>query len=715
MLHCLTSRPPNAFRSPPAMDMQHLQRLGIPLCGFLGAVNRRRAAVPSGPVMAGTAGARSAEARRKAGLSGVAVGKARRAPAAAAASLTQSGSAAAPGPALSSVPSSGPDIVAHTEPLPDKYASMIPASDERILRFFLRFLESEGLTHVSVFINGGYVRDLLLGRTPDDLDLSFCLCDCPEDVTVGALLDRVLPFAASHPDLGIADVKIATILSDETKNKMLDTCKAYFVDGEGQKVEVDIMPTIGEEVYEEGSRIPVRDQRGTPKQDALRRDLTIGAMLLQVEFSEASPCGRLRYRLLDFYGGAEDLSKGVLRGPCPDDKSLEDILASVLQAPEDEELATQLGLRELPENEAVQVLWWARILMEDPVRICRALRFAAKLKGFNLHTSFWQAVPFALQALRCKVAGSRKNTEYQKIAGYGLKASLGFLDLAFNRTFRGLNGDLRLAAFLFGGADGKGRPHSLSQVLSFDTRANASFRALASTLEGADLEASELFGTLLASAIYVADLEGHGAPSDEFARACDGMCVSNAVRDAGALPLQAAMRLAQEPPQPNSLDRAFAAVCRGMSSEELCFFEHCYDALKLAVAAPAKPETHGHRQKLALAMVRHTREDVATRVEVCHRVLARPRPPIKGSVLSIKGLLEVPPQLRGQVMKLFDIGLRVLEYDGPLENEAQLMQLFESHPGFRQAFSSSTWFEDNGRTLRPEFQPPKGGKKAAKV
>eukprot|EP00972_Heterocapsa_arctica_P014654 2158260-Heterocapsa_arctica.AAC.1 len=38
--------------------------------------------------------------------------------------------------------------------------------------------------------------------------------------------------------------------------------------------------------------------------------------------------------------------------------------------------------------------------MEDPVRICRALRFAAKLRGFTLHSSFWLAVPFALQARR---------------------------------------------------------------------------------------------------------------------------------------------------------------------------------------------------------------------------------------------------------------------------------------------------------------------------
>merc|ERR1711998_467711 len=149
----------------------------------------------------------------------------------------------------------------------------IPVSDEQILRFLLTFLQSEGLEYVQVFINGGYVRDLLLGKEPDDLDLSFCLRECPEDVTVAGLLEKVPGFASERSELGITEVKIATILSNESKDKQLDTFKAYFSNSSGHKTEVDVMPTIGEEKYEEGNRIPIRDQRGLPEQDALRRDL----------------------------------------------------------------------------------------------------------------------------------------------------------------------------------------------------------------------------------------------------------------------------------------------------------------------------------------------------------------------------------------------------------------------------------------------------------
>ncbi|OLP79258.1 hypothetical protein AK812_SmicGene40469 [Symbiodinium microadriaticum] len=59
-------------------------------------------------------------------------------------------------------------------------------------------------------------------------------------------------------------------------------------------------------------------------------------------------------------------------------------------------LAKSLGIHDLPPDEAVQVLWWSKVLIDDPLRICRALRFAAKFK-FKLHPAFWKAAPFALE------------------------------------------------------------------------------------------------------------------------------------------------------------------------------------------------------------------------------------------------------------------------------------------------------------------------------
>merc|ERR1740121_2560387 len=82
-------------------------------------------------------------------------------------------------------------LARHGERLPDQLAQRIPASDTRILRFLLHFLEGEGLAGVAIYINGGYIRDMLLGKVPDDLDLSLCLRGCEEEVSVGTLLERL--------------------------------------------------------------------------------------------------------------------------------------------------------------------------------------------------------------------------------------------------------------------------------------------------------------------------------------------------------------------------------------------------------------------------------------------------------------------------------------------------------------------------------------------
>ena len=59
-------------------------------------------------------------------------------------------------------------------------------------------------------------------------------------------------YAKRRPDLAVQGVNVTTILSDTSKDKNVDTAKANMVVGSPpERIEVDFMPTIGEETYEE--------------------------------------------------------------------------------------------------------------------------------------------------------------------------------------------------------------------------------------------------------------------------------------------------------------------------------------------------------------------------------------------------------------------------------------------------------------------------------
>jgi len=605
--------------------------------------------------------------------------------------------------------------VGHGHVMPDEYTRRIPKPDAEILNFFLRFLADQGLPQVAVYVNGGYVRDMLLGKEPDDLDISLCLRDCQEEVTVAGLLQLIGSYVEKRPEFGIMEFKNATILSNESKDKQLDTFKAHFTNKDGVKTEVDVMPTIGEEKYSEDTRIPIRDQRGKPEEDALRRDLTIGALLLRVSHREGEQgsAETLQYELLDFYGGVDDIRNGILRSPCPSGRNPSDVRAVVLRTPEEKELASLLGIDEMPPSEAVQVLWWVKVLMDDPVRICRAFRFAAKFR-FTLHPSFWKAVPFALESLRAKVAGSRKNTEYQKIGGYGFKASSDFYELAFSYTFGPGEGTLRLASALLGGQDEKGKPKLLSKVCSFDLEL---YRKFVEEYQKPGLGAEELIGGLMAAAIAAAEFEEGGSGAEaEFTQACDGMCVSNAMREAGRAPLHASKVMAADPAPANSLDCLAAEAC-GISAEELGRHVQVWEAMQSCTPRSSSGtgtlETAAARLRFALELLRRAKPELAGQVEQSIKVLSFSRPAVRGAVLQAKGVLEVPPPLRRQVMVLFEVCLRLLRYEAPVEDVSSLEVLFEAHPKLRLAFSNSVWMDADGKTVKSEFQPPKrsGGEK----
>ena len=121
-----------------------------------------------------------------------------------------------------------------------------------------------------VYVVGGAVRDLLLGRTRADLDL----------VVVGdpaALAERLGGAAVEHARFGTAKLEL-----------------------DGHEVDV---ATARTETYPHPGALPVVEPAATIAEDLGRRDFTVNAMAVPLE----------EPRLIDPHGGGEDLERALLR------------------------------------------------------------------------------------------------------------------------------------------------------------------------------------------------------------------------------------------------------------------------------------------------------------------------------------------------------------------------------------------------------------------
>ena len=155
---------------------------------------------------------------------------------------------------------------------------------------------------------GGGVRDLLLGREPKDFDVATDAS--PEQVREVFRNSRLIGrrFRLAHVQFGREIIEVATFRAGQD-NPQAD------------QHQTDEGMLLRDNVY------------GTIEQDALRRDFTVNALYYNIaDFS-----------IIDYAGGVDDLSSGVLR---------------LLGDPETR-------------------------YREDPVRMLRAVRFAAKL-GFRV-------------------------------------------------------------------------------------------------------------------------------------------------------------------------------------------------------------------------------------------------------------------------------------------------------------------------------------------
>ncbi|MBI3777818.1 MAG: polynucleotide adenylyltransferase PcnB [Gammaproteobacteria bacterium] len=207
---------------------------------------------------------------------------------------------------------------------------------------------------------GGCVRDLMLGREPKDFDV---VTDArPEQIRKLFHNARVIGrrFRLVHVRFGREIIEVATFRAIPRD-----------VSEETMRPEQE----TGEEAEESGDETPIEapDHNifGSQEEDAVRRDFTVNALYYDVR----------DFSVIDYVSGVEDLKRGVLR---------------VIGDPESR-------------------------FREDPVRMLRAVRFAAKL-GFKLEDS--TAAPIRdLASLLTTVPPARMFEEVLKLfhGGYALE------------------------------------------------------------------------------------------------------------------------------------------------------------------------------------------------------------------------------------------------------------------------------------------------------
>jgi len=144
-----------------------------------------------------------------------------------------------------------------------------------------------------LYLVGGSVRDALMDRLGDDLD--FTTSARPGETE--HLLKR---FAPAVWDIGKA---FGTIGAAKT------------VDGVEYKIEIT---TFRADAYEPNSRKPIVAFGDNINDDLRRRDFTVNAMAIDVTHPSGVP------KLIDPYGGLDDLGEYLLRTPAPPEVSFSD-------------------------------------------------------------------------------------------------------------------------------------------------------------------------------------------------------------------------------------------------------------------------------------------------------------------------------------------------------------------------------------------------------
>ena len=261
--------------------------------------------------------------------------------------------------------------------------TIIPRSEHSISRKWIspnavRVLYKLKENGYYAYLVGGGVRDLLLGREPKDFDIATDAT--PHEVKKVFRNCRIIGrrFRLAHIHFHNEIIEVATfrsMMSDEPEAdagqmvEPLATAPVAGTDLQGQAVPEAITspasagpvkPRPPRMLKTEGGMILRDNVFGTPEEDALRRDFTVNALFYNIA----------DYSVIDYVGGMRDLKRGLIR-----------VIGDPIVR-----------------------------FTEDPVRMVRAVRFAALL-GFEIEENTYQA----MLELKDKVALASPARMYEEV------------------------------------------------------------------------------------------------------------------------------------------------------------------------------------------------------------------------------------------------------------------------------------------------------------
>ncbi|CAH0473219.1 unnamed protein product [Peronospora belbahrii] len=167
------------------------------------------------------------------------------------------------------------------------------SSEDKLFHFLLQVAAQPQANGVVLRVAGGWVRDKLLGRESDDVDI---VLDSMTGHDFAALVN-LYETSQGHDTRAIGVIK-----ANPEQSKHLETATMQMGENMGS---VDFVNLRAETYTSEDNRIPIV-RIGTPQQDAERRDFTINSLFYNLATKQVEDFTRR---------GIEDLRNGRLRTP----------------------------------------------------------------------------------------------------------------------------------------------------------------------------------------------------------------------------------------------------------------------------------------------------------------------------------------------------------------------------------------------------------------